>query len=417
MSEPWGLQDLALDNVRRRSRTTHYKQACTPPTTSDGRAENGLGQEATSLKALPTELLLDVSRYLSPSDLVSLRYVCRQLSLIFADSMKDFSLEYALPQYTPFGPSRLQMRDAALLKHLERMKLLRLLDRDQIICPGRAVCGACCSLHNVSLFSKDELQKPCGTRQCLGREGRLWICPETILNYDQLEAYEYYSNIEPFRRCDTCDHHESIQLDTMVIIRSLFDITENVYVSRAEVANLLQHYDLRICPHVRLGSTEVLSFLFPGSRNKNRKVNLKDSLSCGCAECSRPIHTCSICNTTVGLGTKRFDGDRRRLQVSIWRQDHSFRGATDPLWIAQLAFPSEFESLREEWRVASQKFEETFHGALWYSLYGKGGLAPRSVQLPDRDVGTCGRKRCRNGWNLCKSAIFKLFLNCIPCRS
>ena len=142
----------------------------------------------TGLQTLPTEILLHIQSHLPPSSKVLLNHVHRRFYRSLDYSMEDFVSEYAQPRIRSIflDPSE---RDAAHSKLSELSKLLCMLDRDHLIRKSRAVCGVCCSVHQTSLFSTTELQKDSTIRQCLGREGRLWVCPHTVLSYDDLSDF------------------------------------------------------------------------------------------------------------------------------------------------------------------------------------------------------------------------------------
>ena len=65
-----------------------------------------------------------------------------------------------------------------------RWAFLYMLDRNR---PGdycqkpdsKVLCSSCRTRHVVKNFSQSQLQKDSSERQCLGSEGRLWICPHT----------------------------------------------------------------------------------------------------------------------------------------------------------------------------------------------------------------------------------------------
>ncbi len=145
---------------------------------------------------LPTELILDLAGYLQPSAYMSLSYscrrVCKQMSASFAHVLGD---------KVPMGQSSASVASANLRNHrsLERLTLRSLLDRDGKIPSSETFCNGCPDTHDSSQFSLTSLAQPSMERQCLGRAGRMWICPHQILDYHQLNWAT-----EDFHICGSC---------------------------------------------------------------------------------------------------------------------------------------------------------------------------------------------------------------------
>ena len=83
-------------------------------------------------------------------------------------------LDSELPSYTPNGTSI-----------SERVRFLGMLEWDKRISPSKLVCSACEKAQDRSIFSSAARQRSPEVRQCLGREGRTWICPHQVWNYEQ----------------------------------------------------------------------------------------------------------------------------------------------------------------------------------------------------------------------------------------
>ena len=107
------------------------------------------------LQRLPTELLLQISRYLPPSSVVSLHYACRQLYCTLGYRMRDFALEHPFAPYIVFDPSYQMVRGMERSKGAERLEFLLMLDRDGLIRRRpRVICDLCCSIHYNSCSSR-----------------------------------------------------------------------------------------------------------------------------------------------------------------------------------------------------------------------------------------------------------------------
>ena len=236
--------------------------------------------------------------------------------------MEDFVSEYAQPRIRSIflDPSE---RDAAHSKLSEWLKLLCMLDRDHLICKSRAVCGVCCSVHKTSLLSTTELQKDSTIRQCLGREGRLWVCPRTVLSYDDLSDFycEFDRNRIPL--CDGCDYRERLLSPGVSLARPLFEVPEGTSYSRDSIAKALERYNVHICPHMCLKDYAVRHRFRPGCESPP---------ACKCTQCSTSsLNTCHFCKAAVTIAIDTFYGiNRRMLTVYVWRGITWFQSPTDP---------------------------------------------------------------------------------------
>lgn len=118
------------------------------------------------IETLPVELFLQITKYLYPKDLLCLNYTCRGLAQFLATS---------IPNLVEF------------LSQRERLEILFQLDRDHLW-RGKRACGACFTVHNKECFSKESLAKWDVTRQFLGSEMRVWICPHVQFSHHRITS-------------------------------------------------------------------------------------------------------------------------------------------------------------------------------------------------------------------------------------
>ena len=157
-----------------------------------------------SLPSLSTEIILITTRYLPSSGVMSLSYSCRTIrekinaSIEYSLGTKNeiaqlspFALGDNLPPRTRiFGNRRVRPQTPPVtvlsLYHIERLKLLCMLDRDQTISPSKAVCSSCADTHDRSKFSERSLAQSSCDRRCIGSAGYVWICPHWIFDYNMV---------------------------------------------------------------------------------------------------------------------------------------------------------------------------------------------------------------------------------------
>lgn len=165
------------------------------------------------LQYLPTELPLEIANSLPPSSIIFMTRTCRRIH-----HDMDVSFEQLLGGVPARRPSarcnllntpreqRLAPKSHYLsfldeyyrswvhddvfqgrferpavkkprVLHSERLTFLCMLERNGQIDPWRAVCSSCVATHEISFFAPDSLSHQSDKRECLGRAGRMWICP------------------------------------------------------------------------------------------------------------------------------------------------------------------------------------------------------------------------------------------------
>ena len=221
--------------------------------------------------ALPTECLMNIERYLSPSSEVSLRQSCSRFFYIY--KTQSFYLK---------GP--------------ELFDFLCMIERDQDPTQlDRLVCGVCKELHPRKTFPSSEVRQPPLKRDCR----QVWLCAHKYLSYSSSIKQIKTGPDSPFRvenhmpcsRCrDTVRSRsvadrpekgtsqmelESPKSQSLLISKiGLMQAPSPIYKLRTStnssgmytevfeakrVSDALQAVDFPICPHIRLGDPVILS--------------------------------------------------------------------------------------------------------------------------------------------------------------
>ncbi len=135
-----------------------------------------------NLPRLPTEIILDIAGYMTPSGQISLSYSCRQIRIKMGTSLVHILGEEE--SMTPLSSSPLSV-ESRNIRSLERLELRSMLDRDGRIPSLKRLCFGCETAHDSSLFPISSFAQLSTERRCLGSAGRVWICPHQIFYYDQ----------------------------------------------------------------------------------------------------------------------------------------------------------------------------------------------------------------------------------------
>ena len=354
-----------------------------------------------SLPSLPTEIILIATRYLPSSGVMSLSYSCRTIrNKINASIDHLLGTKNKITQLSPsalgdnlppriLGNTRVrkQTRPATIRSpyHTERLKLLCMLDRDQIISPFKAICSSCADTHDRSKFSELSLAQSSCDRRCIGSTGYVWICPHWIFDYNMVNMSD---NSEGEHYCGTgyvIMHAYREETTQPVIIWPFVLAGKNETPSEKLVADFLAQTDVKLCKHLHL-SDMTLSHVYSPDCKKLRAV----TSTCQCSTCVwqrshpslagelSPPNTldsltlenltggkCDFCGVAVSFQIHEERRERELLCLTVRRRIPSFQGCTDRAWIDQVTDPVEFEGLERKWTAATDKGLKTVrHGVL-----------------------------------------------------
>ncbi len=203
------------------------------------------------LETLLTELILSIVEILPPSSVLALTYTC-----------KTFYRSCDFPLQDTLGPRRLAVNRDMIRS--ERLKLLCMLARDRKFPQGRLVCSACTTTHDSGLFRCTAHYVPSSKRKCRGSEGRMWICPYKILDYEQIKAIKEHFRRPPrarsnnleipaiLERCKDPDHYVSITSNQVRQWRPIIYINNETPLCEQNIVAALGSLNTSICPHLRV---------------------------------------------------------------------------------------------------------------------------------------------------------------------
>ena len=297
-------------------------------------------RQPANLDTLPIELLLQVS-------LLSLHYVSRYLYRRLGYRMADFATAHAMSPRMLSNRARRSDNEASCAERTgraQKLQLLCMLERDLLIRKPRVVCSGCFSTHDISLFTPGELAKSGFGRVCVGRVGRMWICPKTATRFDQLEAHDFWRERYTVHKCSTYVHQHIFSATKFTIIWPLIQASSGAEVPMLQLKQTLRRLDIQIYPHFRSGNPVVFRSRSP-KRGKNRWKSPFERCSCGKCFGAKPC--CSICGMRVNFNVSLPHGHQRRMLVmEIERGRAFYKSATDPNWVAQTVSPEALPSLR-----------------------------------------------------------------------
>ena len=330
----------------------------------------------TILPCLPTEILLIIAQSLPPSSLMSLSYACQtirsKMGVSIERSLGKKNQVAQLPPLTltrnlpyPTAPHRSLPTAERNVYHSERLKLLCMLDRDQNIPPGKAVCSGCADTHDRSLFSDKALAQSSCERLCLGTAGRIWICPHWIFDHNLMTTSAVPKGMHLcggkgvlLIAAHTATESPMIKWP-LIALRDKSDLP-----SKRLVEDILGRMDMSVCKHLRFNDPIVSRLYSPDCEELRRERILiqncwypslvrQFSLP-GLTEYMERLTRgkCESCGTEFNFCIAPHYTGQVNLHLVVKRKIAPFLGFTDRDWIEQVTDPAEFEGLERRWYAA-----------------------------------------------------------------
>ena len=348
--------------------------------------------KSRNLPDFPTELILLIATHLSQIELLSWSYTCRffcrtlDTSTLLAKSKVCQGYLYLLNYNGVHLPSSVK-RPAIRPGIVQHLDILNLLDRDGFLSPTKAICRPCANTHDRSRFSSTALKLPNYMRQCLGLEGRLWVCPHVHLSYEDVSQspFSFIRRFLPKSSCQECRVNVHIGSSRSTVEFPIFIIPPGPQPRSNDLAaKLISKLKLHICPHARLGDAVLPDLTSSGkckymssrpagksttsrpggkpmtSKPRGGSKTSKPKLqSCNCSCCStfRTSGTCAICSSTIRFDIKTSPCGRRLLWVTI-RRPYTTQGVCSQEWHDQIHQFDSHESLTKAWNQTMEVAED-----------------------------------------------------------
>lgn len=276
------------------------QSSCFPSTRRVSHLPSTAVRSRSALQNLPVELLLNITAFLPPVHLLSLSYTCRY----FRQSL-DCPIMHVLG-YQGSG-------SAAAIEgfKVKRLELLCLLDRDGKIPQGQLICSACTMTHAKPQFSSESFDKSNTERACTGVTGRVWICPHSILNHNQV----HYKQCWPFEEVPR----------PWGFTFHILNVLDDSDLQKHNVAEVLGCLHAPICPHLRLSSAFVSEVYTRHCQFLELDADAEPPQYCNCTSCVPAF--CASCSTRIEFDEEVARSGLRTLRVRIHRHFDT-RGVT-----------------------------------------------------------------------------------------
>lgn len=326
--------------------------------------KSNTARSLSRIQLLPQELIIKIIPYLPLSSALSLSYTCKTFRQAIEATIEDLAYSIDIHSFL----KGLKESDDERRVRLERLKFLCMLERDERLSAAKAICCGCMMTHNVSLFSSAALQqRPC-QRLCMGREGRLWICPHRIWYHAQLQEVEKQGRkaSQCAAECG-CPNGEvlvsstskvppSMETYTLFVFYPILTMPKSSAFRISSVERALAAFDVNICPHMRLGDGVMID-AFHRDWPRLEGPRLSRTWNQRAFEGSPSVHgvklECEACKTLTSFHPSRYDGST----TTIWAQVSRCipKTVTDPAWITSLYMPEDFGRLQEDWQTSSMR--------------------------------------------------------------
>ena len=326
-------------------------------------------KECLTLQLLPSEILLEIVQYLGPSSLKSLHRVCRRTNDIYIRHLKthqDLESIFDFSDLSLYSVFEVMIRRSFgsshnALRHLERMAFLAMLERDDSIPPSRSICSACATTHETRCFSDETLRQMSKFRECLGTSGRMWICPNTILSFEQVRTLG--GHLRRHVIIQDCDSLSVAGRMAMTVKWPLLHTPPGYVPLSSCVSALLSLLHAPVCPHWQLKDSFVIS-QYDEECKLLKPTETIDDLDmpspCECNGCTGRTGECVHCGTKVQFVFGYDIHFKSTLFVTSSRKLGIYKNCTDPTWIAQLNHSSDFTNLERAWKQTMHSGEHHF---------------------------------------------------------
>ena len=234
-----------------------------------------------------------------------------------------------------------------------------MLDQDRKFPRHVLICSACATTHHLSLFPLEARRSSPVKRKCRGSEGKLWICPHNVLDYDQAKAVEGYfkrppsgssrAEVLPFtQNCEDQDHHVYLTQWYFEQSRPIVYFNDEMPLSKKILVAALNSLGVRICPHLRITDETIHSLFSFDFRNLFEILSTRSY-----ARDARPPRyvECVSCHTSISFEIRHSSWPKNGsvLCLEIRKNFGFLKGVTDPRWISHLTSEADLGPLRREW--------------------------------------------------------------------
>lgn len=236
-------------------------------------------------------------------------------------------------------------------------------------------CSHCLVYHPAKLFTEGMLRGWRHERECIGAEGKMWICPHKQFDFRSTQA----GSGSVGACCDDNVHFSwvdasgvTIWLPVMVFSPEWHcDRSSNKRPSYGKLKELMKQRNLRICPHLKMSDRWVYG---SAAEMKRVQIGLADQ-TLRKAETSvmkslkkiektlrvvkrdkpldwRGVRGCRECDASW-----EFVLDDMAVSLVVYRPFIDTSEVTHPGWRKQVALPGDFEELEREWVADAEKWE------------------------------------------------------------
>ena len=337
------------------------------------------------LPTIPAEVLLVITSFLPPSSILSLTYSCRAIrQKLGVSAHQILGRSNVCQASSPI--EKIDIGDFKFSKftgkrnvsNSERLELLCLLDRDQMLPSSKAICSGCAATHDRSLFSRHALTQPNHERSCKELAGRTWICPHRVFDHDLVMTSK------DSKGKHTCGKYKCENMMVERFFRLMWPLVLlpglNELPPKNFVGNVMSSLDFPICDHIRSSDEFVRNFYSPDCRKLRwPAIYEAPDAPCQCSSCALlpPPPTreqwahaieyrrldqllddydgrrCHICRCIFTFSTCWSIKSSYVLQLVVRSKSETFRECTDPAWIRQMTDPTEIGRLERAWDVAT----------------------------------------------------------------
>ena len=293
---------------------------------------------SSKMQLLPTEIVLEIVKYLDMSAAFALRRTCGRFHDMIDVYIGDIFPPMVRPECWALDP--------------DQLAFLSLLDRDNALSTSKMICSDCRRLVDEACFSPEARYQDPSVRKCIGHAGSIWICPHIIWSYMDIIWIGVGNRWHPLATCQC-----PVSLDSMPgsALSVNYDLIDNFAWKESHFPDIIQTLEdakIQLCPHQRSDDQAILSSLHVGCPTLRPR---RDS-SHHCFDERHEKSRCQICDTRLHFYVDYFDESQRfgTFGITVTRLlegevSGSIGDVTDQRWMNQVTRPGKFVLLAHQW--------------------------------------------------------------------
>ncbi|EDN04983.1 predicted protein [Histoplasma mississippiense (nom. inval.)] len=295
--------------------------------------------EKPTLQFLPGEILQLIHSFLSPGSRLVFSLTCKRFYYSFFEAippsyLNDPSMRQEFEKTTRNQTIRDELK---IYDFLRSRELCGFKSNRKLAC-----CDPCHSRHLPLFFHPTDLNKPVNERTCIKHTRGFWVEPGKCFSFADLDGRP--TRLHKMRTPHSIALSEDNVYGRRYTLWTHYDILTlpmHKHASKAQIAKILNGFDLPTCPHVRLSDSTIMDLCDIPRNTVSEPLDQRypcffDQIDLR-AKCTFPSCLTSFCWTQHASAESP---GWKTIYLHVLRKVR-FNASIDRVWIAQLIKPNE----------------------------------------------------------------------------